>query len=87
MDKMGIVLSEARPSVPGCDFAGIIHSAGKESRWTVGQEVHGMTMAMEGPLLLHTISLGVVEADRGRERDITRIPQNPSLIRNLAQTI
>ena len=48
MDKMGIVLSEARPSVPGCDFAGIIHSSGKNSRWAVGQEVHGMSMQMNG---------------------------------------
>lgn len=48
MKKLGMVLRDGKPFVPGSDFAGIIHSAGTNSRWTVGQEVHGMKMNMDG---------------------------------------
>lgn len=46
--KMGLNLPTDKPNVPGSDFSGIIHAAGKRSQWTAGQEVHGMSMTMDG---------------------------------------
>jgi NADPH:quinone reductase-like Zn-dependent oxidoreductase len=44
MKKLSVQLNGGKAYIPGADFAGIIHSAGKNSRWTVGQEVHGMNL-------------------------------------------
>lgn len=30
------------PGIPGADFAGVVHSAGKDSKWAVGDEVYGI---------------------------------------------
>jgi len=48
MKKLGVQLSGGKAVIPGADYAGVIHSAGRNSKWSVGQEVHGMSMDITG---------------------------------------
>jgi NADPH:quinone reductase-like Zn-dependent oxidoreductase len=48
MKKLGVLFNGEKAFVPGADYAGVIHAAGKNSKWTVGQEVHGMSLSLEG---------------------------------------
>jgi NADPH:quinone reductase-like Zn-dependent oxidoreductase len=48
MKKLNVQFNGGKAFVPGADYAGVIHSAGRNSKWKVGQEVHGMTMDISG---------------------------------------
>lgn len=48
MKKLNVQFNGGKAFVPGADYAGTVHSAGKNSKWTVGQEVHGMNMDITG---------------------------------------
>ena len=48
MKKLNVQFNGGKAFIPGEDYAGIIHSAGKNSKWTVGQEVHGMSLDISG---------------------------------------
>ena len=56
MKKLGVQLSGGKAVIPGADYAGVIHSAGRNSKWNVGQEVHGMSMDITGGKLAQTQS-------------------------------
>jgi NADPH:quinone reductase-like Zn-dependent oxidoreductase len=45
---MGMTTGHSK--VPGCDFSGVIHSVGKDSRWSAGDEVCGVYMSSAGML-------------------------------------
>jgi len=48
MKKLGVQFNGGKAFIPGADYSGVIHAAGKNSKWTVGQEVHGMNLDMAG---------------------------------------
>jgi NADPH:quinone reductase-like Zn-dependent oxidoreductase len=54
MKKLGVQLTGEKAVIPGADYAGVIHSVGKNSKWTVGQEVHGMNMDITGGKSINT---------------------------------
>jgi len=48
MKKLNVQFNGGKAFIPGEDYAGVIHSAGKNAKWTVGQEVHGMSLDISG---------------------------------------
>lgn len=81
MKKLGVSLRDGKPFVPGSDFSGIIHAAGKDARWTVGQEVHGMKMNMDGgsPVASCSIPAILTVSGNGTLQQYLKIPSSAAI--------
>lgn len=63
MKKLNVQFNGGKAYIPGADYAGIIHSAGKNSKWIVGQEVHGMNMDITGGTCTHPNLMPIMQTD------------------------
>jgi NADPH:quinone reductase-like Zn-dependent oxidoreductase len=50
MKKLDVHFNGGKAFIPGADYSGVVHAAGKNSKWTVGQGVHGMNLDMAGKI-------------------------------------